>query len=206
MDRSIRKNIWWFGILALTFSLFGSVRAQTEPDEVIGNLERAMKENYPGWYCSRVHTPQGEPGPESPRGNRYQFRCRRQALTVTILILYGESKLDAEKALDWSQRLQINESKPVIGLGEQGYQLAKERFAWITFRQASVYAQINVGFEPVPEADGPSDLHSIGSNVPIDAATSFARFLVDHLPAPEQQRLERTRRERCVGSNLTLSS
>src|SRR4051794_23746306 len=182
----MRKMIWWFALLALMFSLFGTASAQTQPDEVIGNLERAMKETYPEWHCARVPTPQGEPGPGSPRGKKYQFRCWRQALSVTIFILYGESKQDAEKALAWSQRLQINESKPVVGIGEQGYQLAKERFAWITFRQSSVYGQINVGIQNVPEADGPSEMKSIGSNAPIDTAISFARFVVDHMPAAER--------------------
>jgi hypothetical protein len=116
----MKKFIWW---LAFMFVLFGTASAQGQPDEVIGNLERAMKETYPEWHCARVSTPQGEPGTESPSGKKYQFRCWRQALSVTIFILYGKSKKDAERALTSSQRLQINESKPLEGFGEQGYQI-----------------------------------------------------------------------------------
>jgi len=47
-------------------------------------------------------------------------------MQLTIFILYGESKRDAERALALSQQLQINESKPVGGIGEQAYELAKE--------------------------------------------------------------------------------
>jgi len=74
-------------------------------------------------------------------------------MQLTIFILYGESKRDAERALALSQQLQINESKPVGGIGEQAYELAKEGFAWITFRKASVYAQVNVGIQSTSQTN-----------------------------------------------------
>src|SRR5262245_53460134 len=52
--------------------------------------------------------------------------------------MYGETKIDAENALALSQRLHINESKPTEGIGEQGYELAKEHVAWLTFRKAKM--------------------------------------------------------------------
>jgi hypothetical protein len=114
-------------------------------------------------------------------------------MAVSIFMLYGETKRDAEKALALSQNLQVNESKPVEGIGEQGYQLAKERFAWITFRKASVFVQINAGIKNFRDAvrdsplragptHDPSETQSISANNLIDAAKLFARLVADHIP------------------------
>jgi hypothetical protein len=166
--------------LAVVLYCFGTARAQSKSDEVIANIEQAMKEMEPEWRCSSVSTPQGEPGPDSPRGTKYLFRCQRKTVELTIFMLYGEAKRDAERALALSQRLQINESKPVEGIGEQAYQLAKERFAWITFRKAKVYAQVNVATRNASQSDGPS---ATKPNDLIEAARLFAKLVAHHIPA-----------------------
>jgi hypothetical protein len=173
----------WLTILILAFHCFGTARAQSKPDEVIAKLERAMKAMEGAWRCVSVSTPQGEPGPDSPRGTKYQVRCHRKSVTIAIFILYGESERDAEKSLAFSQRLQVNESQPVEGIGGQAYQLAKDSFAWITFRNGNVYGQVNVGITNTRETDDTSENQSITANALIDAAKLFARLLVDHIPA-----------------------
>ena len=97
--------------IALVFSCFGTGRAQGKSDEVIAKLEQAMKVMEPEWRCVREYTPQGEPGPESPRGTTYRFRCQHRAMALSILIFYGDTENDAEKVLALSQNLQVNESK-----------------------------------------------------------------------------------------------
>jgi hypothetical protein len=170
-------------ILILVFHSFGTARAQSEPNEVIAKLERAMKAMEPAWRCVSVAIPQGEPGPDSPRGTKYQFRCHRRSVTIAIFILYGESKQDAEKALTFSQRLQVNDSRPVEGIGEQAYELARDSFAWITFRNGNVYGQVNVGITNARETDDTSENQSITANALVDAAKLFARLVVEHIPA-----------------------
>jgi len=162
---------------------FGTARAQSKSDEVVANIERAMKEMEPEWRCSNVSTPQGEPGPDSPRGTKYQFRCQGKTVELAIFMLYGESKRDAEKALEFSQRLQVNESKPVEGIGEQAYETAKEHFAWITFRKANVFVQVNVGARSDSQSDGPSGTKSVTGNDLIEAARLFVQLVVHHIPA-----------------------
>lgn len=104
-------------------------------------------------------------------------------MALTVFIFYGEARRDAEKSLALSQRLQINESKPLEGIVEQAYQLAKERFAWITFRRASVFSQVNVGIRRTSETDGPSKTESISGNALIEAARFFAQLVARHIPA-----------------------
>ena len=190
----MRKMSGWLTLIALVFCCFGTGRAQGKSDEVIAKLEQAMKVMEPEWRCVREYTPQGEPGPESPRGTTYLFRCKHRAMALSILIFYGETKKDAEKVLALSQNLQVNESKPLESFGEQGYQLAKERFAWITFRKASVFVQINVhnpnfrdALRDSPLRTGPtpdpSETQSVSANTLIDAAKLFARLVADQIPA-----------------------
>jgi hypothetical protein len=169
--------------VALVFCCSGITRAQSKSDEVIANVERAMKEMEPEWSCLRVSTPQGEPGPDSPRGTSYQFRCQQKTVALTVFIFYGEARRDAEKSLALSQQLQINESKPLEGIGEQAYQLAKERFAWITFRKASVFTQVNVGIRRTSETDGPLETESVSGNALIEAARLFAQLVARLIPA-----------------------
>lgn len=170
-------------VLAVVLCWVGATRAQSKSDEVIANIERAMKENEPEWRCSSVSTPQGEPGPDSPRGTKYQFRCQQKTVALTIFIFYGEARRDAEKALILSQRLQINESRPVEGIGEQAYELAKERFAWITFRKASVFVQVNAAVQSASETDGPSETESVRGGSLIEAARLFAQLVARYVPA-----------------------
>lgn len=170
-------------MLAVVLCCFGTTRAQGKSEEIVANIERAIKEMEPEWRCSNVYTPQGEPGPDSPRGTKYRFRCQRKTVELTIFILYGESKGDAERALTFSQRLQINESKPVEGIGEQAYLLSKERFAWITLRKANVFAQVNVATRIAAQTDGPLKTKSVTGNDLIEAARLFAQLVIHHIPA-----------------------
>jgi hypothetical protein len=194
----MRKVSGWLTLIALVFCCFGTGRAQGKSDEMIANLELAMKAMEPEWRCVREYLPQGEPGPpESPRGTKYYFRCQHKGMTLFINIFYGETKRDAEKVLDLSQELlQVNESKPLEGIGEQGYQLPEERFAWITFRKASVFVQIDADIRSFDFRDvlrdsplraGPthdrSKAQSIRANDLIDAAKLFGRLVADHIPA-----------------------
>ena len=192
----MRKMSGWLTLIALVFCCFGTGRAQGKSDEVIANLEQAMNAMKPEWRCVREYLPQGEPGPpESPRGTKYYFRCQHKGMALSIFIFYGETKRDAEKMLDLSQELlQVNESKPLEGIGEQGYHLAKERSAWITFRKASVFVQINVhnpnfrdALRDSPLRTGPtpdpSETQSVSANTLIDAAKVFARLVADQIPA-----------------------
>jgi len=170
-------------VLAVVLYCFGTTRAQSKSDEVIANIEQALKEMEPEWRSSSVSIPQGEPGPNSPRGTKYLFRCQRKTMQLTIFILYGESKRDAERALALSQQLQINESKPVGGIGEQAYELAKEGFAWITFRKASVYAQVNVGIQSTSQTNDAAATESVVVNDFIEAARLFAQIVAHYIPA-----------------------
>jgi hypothetical protein len=178
----MRKLTICLTVVTFVFCCFGAGKAQTKP-EVITNVERAVKEMEPEWHCVGVPTPSGVPGPDSPRGTKYLFRCQQRTVVLTVFILYGESKRDAEKALDRSQRLQINESKPVDGIGEQAYQLAKERFAWITFRKANVYAQVNVGVLNGPRTDSASEMELVTADTLFEAAKLFARLVAGSVPA-----------------------
>jgi hypothetical protein len=160
-----------------------STKAQSGSVDVTAKIEQAMKGLEPEWRCVSVHTPQGEPGPHSPRGTKYLFRCHRRSVSVDIMILNGESKRDAEKALIFSQRLQINESMPLEGIGEQAYELAKDSFAWITFRNGNVYGHVSVGILNNRETEEIPGNQSITAHDLIDAAKLFARLVVEHLPA-----------------------
>ena len=125
----------------------------------------------------------GEPGPDTPRGTKYLFRCQQRTVDVTVFILYGESKRDAEKTLEWSQRLQVNDSKPLNGIGEQAYQLSKERFAWITFRKANVFTQVTVSVLDGPKTDSTSEIELLTADTLFDAANLFARLVAEYVPA-----------------------
>ena len=170
-------------VLAVVLCCVGATRAQSKSDEVIVKLERKMQTTEPEWHCVSTSIAQGEPGPDSPRGTKYQFRCQQKTVALTIFIFYGEARRDAEKALVLSQRLQINESRPAEGIGEQAYELAKERFAWITFRKASVFVQVNAAAQSASETDGPSETEPVRGSSLIEAARLFAQLVARHLPA-----------------------
>jgi cytochrome c556 len=169
-------------VLAFLFCCVGAVKAQSKP-EVITNIERAVKEMEPEWHCVSEYTPSGEPGSETPRGTKYLFSCQRSTMVLTMFIFRGESKQDAEKMLAWSQRLQVNESKPLDGLGEQAYQLAKERFAWITFRKANVFTQINVSVLNSTKTHSASEMEPLTADALFEAAESFAHLVAGCVPA-----------------------
>jgi hypothetical protein len=158
-------------------------KAQTTRDEVMTKIEHALTQTHQSWQCLAVHTPQGEPGPESPKGTKYQFGCQQGNLAVQVFIFYGETSVDAEKTLANSQRLEVNVSKEVEGIGEKGYELVQDRYAWITFRKANVYCQVNVGIQNPSKTGGPFADKSDSREVVRDAARRFARLVVNQIPA-----------------------
>jgi len=178
----MRKLTIRLTVLAVVLYCLGATKAQSRSDEVVANIKQAMKEMEPEWHCLTVNTPQGEPGPDSPRGTKYQFSCQQKKVALTIFMFFGEWNQDAEKALALSQRLQINESRRVEGIGEQAYELAKERFAWITFHKASVVVQVNAAAH-ASETDGPSETEAVRGSSLIEGARLFARLVARHVPA-----------------------
>ena len=177
----MRKLTIVLTVLAVVLYCFGTTRAQSKSHEAVANIEQAMKEMEPTWRCLSVPTPQGEPGPDSRGGTKYLFKCQQRTVVVTVFILYGESKRDAEKTLDRSQRLQVNESKPVDGIGEQAYQLSKENFAWITFRKANVFTQVSVGVLNETKTDSTSEIDLVTADTLFDAARFFACLVAEYI-------------------------
>ena len=118
---------------------------------------------------------------------------------MTVFILYGESKRDAEKTLDWSQRLQVNDSEPVAGIGEQAYQLSKEHFAWITFRKANVFTQVSVGVPKETKTDSTGEIELVTADTLFDAARFFACLVAEYVPITwaetHRQRVQDYRRQ-----------
>ena len=161
-----------------------TVKAQSTRDEVMARIKEALTQPHQDWQCHALTTPQGEPGPETPRGTKYQFRCQQENFAINVFIFYGETRADAEKILANSQRfLQVNVSKEVEGIGEKGYELVQDSNAWITFRKGTVYCQVNVGIRDAsgtggPVADKPFSPEAIG-----EAARRFARLVVNQISA-----------------------
>jgi hypothetical protein len=79
--------------------------------------------------------------------------------------------------------LQINESRPVDGIGEQAYQLARKRLAWITFRKANVFTQIVIGVQISSQNDASPEMETATGNELIESARLFANLVADHIPA-----------------------
>lgn len=168
--------------LVVAFACYQSASAQESPDIVVAKIEAAIKQKDPTWNCEKVYTPQGEPSEESPRGTEHMFKCQKNLIYVTVYLLYGESSRDAEKQLKWSQRLPINESKPITGIGEQGYGLSKSQFAWITFRKSRVYCQVNVSTQNAFKNDGSTQIQSIPADDLKEASLQFAHLVADQIP------------------------
>jgi hypothetical protein len=150
MDRLILSGI----ALALVILAFTVAHAQ-DPNDLMRNIEGALKERDPDWVCKK--SPSGEPGPDSPHGTNYNFVCTRDQQSVMATIFLGDSKEDAVKLLELSQwGLQINTSKPQEGIGEQAYAYSGHGFAWVTFRKANVFAQVSVSLIDPRKVPGPS--------------------------------------------------
>ena len=174
--------------LALSFTLLGLVlccgtaNAQSENEFVIASMEQSLKDKK--FSCKREYVDQGEPGPDSPRGMKYGFKCRQDSLNIVIFILYGDSQQDAVKTLDRSQKfLSINISKPLEGYGEQAYELDRDHSAWITFRKGRVYAHITVGVPRPAKTDDPPDPNPAQRHALLDLARALAIALLEPIPA-----------------------
>jgi hypothetical protein len=173
--------------LVLAACLVGSSRAQ-DKTQLQQNIERALKANEPDWNCQKS-TPEGEPGPESPRVF-YNFQCRYKGQQLNQLsgaIYVLDSKQDAVKMLDRSQMmLQINESKPQYGIGEQAYGYEGHGSAWITFRNGTVFGQVNVGVIDPRTVANPSAEMDAYTNQALDIAKRFAFYLAQYGVGPQQ--------------------
>lgn len=170
--------------LAILPFLLKTVRAQDKA-QLQQDIERTLKANEPDWLCKK-NTPEGEPGPDSPRVF-YNFECRlkgqrRDQVFGSIYVLNSEQ--DAAKMLDRSQMmLQINESKPQYGIGEQAFGYAGHGSAWITFRNGNMFGQVNVGVvDPRTVADPSSEMDAF-THQAFDIAKRFALYLAQYAPA-----------------------
>jgi|ERR1051325_10056891 hypothetical protein len=161
-----------------------TVHAQDKP-QLQQDIERTLKANEPDWLCKK-NTPEGEPGPDSPRVF-YTFDCRykgQQTNQVFGSIYVLNSKQDAEKMLDRSQMtLQVNESKPQYGIGEQAYGYTGHASAWITFRNGNIFGQVNVGLvDPRTVANPSPEMDALTSKA-FDIARRFSLYLAQYAPA-----------------------
>jgi hypothetical protein len=175
------KMINFVSVLALAPCLAMSILAQSKT-QLQQNIERILKATEPDWICKKT-TPEGEPGPDSPPVF-YNFQCkykgqRLNQLSGVIYVL--NSKQDAVGMLDRSQMmLQINESKPQYGIGEQAYGYAGHGSAWITFRNGNVFGQVNVGIIDPRTVVNPSPEMDAYTNQAFDIAKRFAFYLAQY--------------------------
>ena len=169
-------------LLALVLCCIEVAKAQSESEFVIANMEQSLKDKK--FDCKREYVQQGEPGPDSPRGKHYGFKCQQDSLKITIFIRYGDSKQDAEKSLDLSQKfLSINLSKPLAGYGEQAYELGRDHTAWITFRKGRVFAYITVSLPRPAKSDVSPDSDPAQRHALLDLARALALALLEPIPA-----------------------
>jgi hypothetical protein len=169
-------------IIFLLVLLYGSTLVSAQNSQTfLDNITRVIIEKEPDWQGGKINSPVGTPGPDTPRGSRHDFEWRRKDQTIHLHILYGDSDEDAVKQLEWSQRLQINESKPLEGIGEQAYQHAKYGCAWITFRKGNVFAQIIVGLIDIRTDDKTSPEMARLTEEALEIAKRFAVRTADQI-------------------------
>lgn len=175
------KITTFVSVLALAPCLAMSILAQskTQPQQ---NIERTLKATEPDWICKKS-TPEGESGPDSPPVF-YKFQCKykgQQLNQLSGVIYVLNSKQDAVKMLDRSQlTLQINESKPQYGIGEQAYGYVGDGSAWITFRNGNVFGQVNVGVIAPRTVVNPSPEMDVYTSQAFDIARRFAFYLAQY--------------------------
>ena len=178
--------------IALVLGLSLHVRAQDQPQtqqvqariEFQVTIERTLHANEPDWVC-RKYIPEGESGPGlTPR--RYNFSCHRKGeqmnpISGSIYVL--DSRQQAIEWLDRSQMmLQINESKPEYGVGEQAYAYVKHGLSWITFRNRKLFGQVQVGLvDPRTVADPSPEMDDLNRQA-FDIAKRFAFHLAQYEP------------------------
>ncbi len=169
-------------LAAVLLCWFQPANAQSESEHVITNMEQSLKDKK--FSCERAYVHQGEPGPDTPRGTKYAFKCKQDSVDVNIFILYGDAKADAEKSLDQSQKfLSINMSKPLGGYGEQAYESGRDHSAWITFRKGRVFAHITVGLPRPAKSDASLDSNPTQRMALLEVARSLALALLEPIPA-----------------------
>jgi hypothetical protein len=182
-----RKKMKRLAIVCASFILLSysltTVKAQNEADLVSG-INETLKEEESGWRCSALRSTSGIPTPESPQGISYQFLCKREEQSVLGSIFYGNSKHDAMRMLELSQKfLSINDSYPVDGIGEQAYEYAKQGSAWVTFRKNNVFGQLTVGLiDPDKMNDSSPEMKRLTAEV-LEIAKRFAQHIVKQICA-----------------------
>ena len=192
--RYVNSTVMWPGVVthmkkfisicftfALLIFLLKPILAQDKA-QLQQDIERTLKANEPDWICKKA-TPEGESGPGS-HSVFYNFQCRykgQQLNQVSGAIYVLNSKPDALKMLDRSQMmLQINESKPQYGIGEQAYGYAGHGSAWITFRNGNVFGQVNVGVIDPRTVVNPSPEMDAYTNQAFEVAKRFAFYLAQY--------------------------
>lgn len=177
----MKKLVLTLASLFLLAEGFSPVEAQST-NEAISKFERTLDEKESQWQCQKGRDP-GEPGENSPRGTRYSFTCRREQQTILGSILFGDSKGEAVKMLEFSQQmLAINASKPVAGIGEQAYEYAGRGSAWITFRDGKIFGQVNVSIVDARKVlDHSPEMHPFTKEA-LEIAKRFVQHIVAATP------------------------
>ena len=168
-------------VIALLPYLLTPVHAQDkaqDKEQLQQNVERTFKTNDPDWLCKS--TPEGESTTESFKVF-YNFQCKykgQQLNQVSGSVYVLPSKQDAVNMLDRSQMmLQVNNSKPLYGTGEQAYWYAGQGSAWITFRSGTVFGQVSVGVVDSRTVADPSPEMDAFTNDAFEIAKRFAFYL-----------------------------
>ena len=151
---------------------------------LVDSTNRTLKEKEPGWKCTALLSRSSKPALESPQGISYEFRCTREEQSILGYVFYGNSKHDAVRTLERSQQfLQINDSRPLKGIGEQAYEYANHGIAWLTFRQDNVFVQLNVGIvDPHKMDDSLPEMKSLTAEA-LEIAKRFAQYIVRQIRA-----------------------
>jgi hypothetical protein len=160
--------------IGLLLCVFISAGAQ-DKETLQRKIECVLKDKEPDWMCKKS-LPEGDAGPLRVY---YNFLCSREGQQVNGSVYLLSSQQDAVDMLDRSQMmLQINKSKPQDGIGEQAYGFAGNGAAWITFRNANVFGQVDVSAIPVPAVAAQSPEMDASTRLAFDIAKRFAQHLV----------------------------
>src|SRR5215213_3143170 len=166
-------------LLFITLALLSYGQAHAPlPDQkdVLSDIELAIKNTEMQWDCTGLHQSIGVPAKDAPRGVSYHSQCKRQEQIIHVDIFYGESKREAVKMFRWSQQiLQLNQSKPIEGVGDGAYHYAKNGAAWITFCKANVFGQLNVSIVDPRKVDAAAPEMEGYTKEASEVARRFAR-------------------------------
>jgi len=161
--------------VGLLLCVFVSAGAQ-DRESLERKIERLLRDKEPDWLCEKS-LPEGESGAGSPRVYfNFVCRCREQQLNGSVYVL--SSQQDAVDMLDRSQMmLQINKSKPLAGIGEQAFGYAEDGAAWITFRNANTFGQVDASAIRSGTTAAQSSEKEVLTRLAFDIAERFAQHL-----------------------------